>query len=180
VRITPLKVAFFLLFIAVVLWVAGYANGGSSCPVVYKTQTVNGGSLAGYIESGSKVRVAFGYYACAAVVRGDLVIYNDAGNGNGVIKIAQAVGGDTFALALAEGGVKIVVNGKVLKTSTGEPYRLSEDVSRLLAAYERDYHGVIPKRAVLLLGNLAGGSRDSTRFGLVSTDDILGKVVKVY
>jgi signal peptidase I len=179
VRITPITFAFLLLASAVLLWIAGYANGGISCSVLYKARTVNGSSLTGFIEHGTKVQVAFGYYACNPVGRGDVVIYDDAGNKNADIKIAKAIGGDRFALALSEGGAKIVVNDEVLKTTTGEPYRLSERAYDLLALYERDYAGVVPEHAVLILGNVAGGSRDSTQFGFVSSVDLLGKVTKI-
>jgi len=48
----------------------------------------------------------------------------------------------------------------------------------MLSLYERDYKGVIPKNAYLILGNLVEGSLDSSRFGLVGKSDFLGKVVK--
>lgn len=178
-HITPLKVALLLLVVAVFLWVAGYQNGGSACTVTYKTETVNGNSLRGFIEHGSQIQTAFGYYACHEVTAGDVVLYDDAGNSNPIIKIVRAVSGDTFALALSERGTKIVVNGEVLKTTTGEPYLISEKARNLLALYERDYEGVIPDQTVLLLGNLPGGSQDSTRFGLVSVGSLLGRVVKM-
>ena len=49
---------------------------------------------------------------------------------------------------------------------------------RLLALYEKDYQGVIPAGAFLILGNAPGGSLDSTQFGLVSQEDLEGKVTK--
>lgn len=177
--ITPIKVASFLLASAVILWIVGYTNGVGACSITYKTETVNGASLTGFIEHGDTVRVAFGYYECGAVKRGDVVIYEDAGDVNPLIKIVQGVAGDTFMLALTEGGAKIFINGVVLKTTTGHVYRISEGAYRLLSLYERDYKGVIPRDAVFILGNLPRGSRDSTQFGFVGVGSLLGKVVDI-
>jgi type IV secretory pathway protease TraF len=46
----------------------------------------------------------------------------------------------------------------------------------MLSLYEKDYKGVIPKNAYLLLGNRISGSVDSTTFGLVEKSDIIAKV----
>ncbi len=178
-RITPLKVASLLLASAVILWIVGYTNGVGACSVSYKTETVNGASLTGFVEHGDTVRVAFGYYDCGTVKRGDVVIYNDASDRNPLIKIVRGVEGDAFMLALTEGGAKIFINGEALQTTTGQVYRISEDAYQLLALYEQDYGGVIPKDAVLILGNLPRGSRDSTQFGFVGVGSLLGKVVDI-
>lgn len=177
-RLTPFKTALLLLCGAVLLWVLSYPQSGE-CAITYKTQTVRGASLEGFINEGDEVRVAQGYYRCNPVMRGDVVIYADAGNEVPVIKIAKGVFGDTFSLALAEGGAKIFINGEALATTAGEVYRVSAEAYRLLSLYERDYQGAIPQRGLLILGNVPGGSRDSTEFGLVSVNDLIGRVVKV-
>lgn len=74
------------------------------------------------------------------------------------------------------GKIKTVsVSGETLKNSQSEPYLLGEGGYRILSLYERDYKGIIPPDTYLILGNLASGSLDSTRFGLVGKSDILGK-----
>ncbi len=175
-HLSPLKIAFLLLLAAIVLWVVGFSQTGE-CPVVYRTETVRGVSLSGLIENNDQVKIATGYYACHSAQRDDLVIYRDAGNTNPLIKIAKGVAGDTFAVALAEGGAKIFINGEALKTTAGIVYRLSPASYKLLSRYEQDYHGVIPAESLLILGNLPGGSRDSSQFGLVSQKSLIGKVV---
>lgn len=178
-RIIPLKVSFWLLAVAFLLWTAAHTGGAGSCPIVFERREVNGSSLAGFIESGSRVRIAFGYYACNEVAVGDVVIYDDAGEPRPLIKMVQAVAGDSFALAFAEGGAKILINGQVLKNANDEPYRISSQAHQLLSLYERDYGGFIPKGALLLLGNTASGSRDSTEFGFASSKQLLGKVIEI-
>lgn len=178
-RLTPFRFAFLLLACAALLWLVGYSRSVGTCSIVYKTETINGSSLTGFAEHGDKVQVAFGYYSCGEVQRGDVVIYQDAGDVNPLIKLVRGVAGDTFMLALAEGGAKMFVNNEILKTTTGDVYRISEEAYRLLSLYEKDYKGVIPEGAVLLLGNLPRGSRDSTQFGFVGTESLIGKVVDV-
>jgi type IV secretory pathway protease TraF len=46
----------------------------------------------------------------------------------------------------------------------------------MLSLYEKDYKGVIPENAYLLLGNLIFGSLDSTHFGLIDKSGIVAKV----
>jgi type IV secretory pathway protease TraF len=53
---------------------------------------------------------------------------------------------------------------------------LDERGYRVLSLYEKDYKGIIPEDAYLILGNLPQGSLDSSHFGLVGKKDILGKV----
>ncbi|MBI1961439.1 MAG: signal peptidase I, partial [Parcubacteria group bacterium] len=43
--------------------------------------------------------------------------------------------------------------------------------------YVRDYAGVVPGGAYLVLGNRATGSDDSTVFGLIDANRIKGKVL---
>jgi len=174
-----LRFAILLLLAAIVLWLAACFYATGSCPVVYKTEVVSGSSLAGFVESGDSVRVAYDYYACAEVERGDVVIYNDIGNPEPIIKLVKGVPGDSFMLALSEGGAKIFINGEALMTTSAGAYRVSDAAYQLLSLYERDYQGKIPPGALLILGNLPGGSRDSTRFGFASRENLMGKVVKI-
>ena len=73
-------------------------------------------------------------------------------------------------------GWQILVNGKVLKNSEGKAYLLNEQRKKILSLYEKDYNGVIPENAYLVLGNLPEGSMDSTRFGLIGKSSIIAKV----
>lgn len=71
---------------------------------------------------------------------------------------------------------KLLINNDIVSNSLGDDYVLSEKAHEMLALYEGDYDGIMPEDKYLLLGNLADGSTDSTRFGLVSKSEILGKV----
>jgi len=71
----------------------------------------------------------------------------------------------------------VLINNEVLKNSEGEPYLLPENKRAMIGLYIRDYAGVIPEGAYLVLGNHATGSTDSTVFGLVSVGRIKGRVL---
>lgn len=136
---------------------------------------VRGNSLAPLLEDGQVVRALFGYYERNEIQRGDIVLYSYAGNEAPLIKIIKGVPGDKFNLQQTEGGWHILINGKVLTNSENQPYLLNQRAYNMLSLYERDYQGIIPANAYLILGNLVGGGLDSTRFGLVHRDDILAK-----
>ena len=150
----------------------------SSCTVTREAREVRGNSLSGLLEPGAQIEVLFGYYACHVPARGDIVVYRWAGNPEPIVKIVRGVPGDTLALK-NEGQVwRIVINGSVLTTSGGIPYALGDAAHHMLSLYMPPTTSttVIPPHAYLILGNLAEGSRDSTRFGLVDISDMLGKV----
>lgn len=152
---------------------------GQSCVLAIEKKAVQGGSLSGLVEDGQEVKIWRDYYKCRPVRRNDIVVYYFAGNSEPLIKIVKGISGDTFFLRQDGEARHIILNGEVVKNSEGEPYQVSEQGNRLLSLYIRDYQGVIPANTYLLLGNIANGSLDSTRFGLVSGRDITAKVVKV-
>ena len=158
------------------------------CQVETREVIVRGGSLQGFIEDGQTVKVLFGYYNCHKIEREDVVLYDFAGRPEPVIKIVKGIEGDSFHLGKTDGGWPasnasrsdagwhILINNEIVKNAQGEPYLIGEAGYRMLSLYEKDYKGRIPGNAYLLLGNLTGGSLDSTMFGLIDKSDILGKV----
>lgn len=149
------------------------------CVITIEERVVRGYSLSPFIKDGETVKFFPRYYDCYAVKREDIVLYNYAGDQDPLIKIVKALPGDKFNLQKADNGWNIIVNEKVLKNSAGETYLIVNQGYQMLSLYEKDYQGVIPQNAYLLLGNLANGSLDSTRFGLVDKSDILGKAEKL-
>ncbi|MCX6760599.1 MAG: signal peptidase I [Candidatus Nealsonbacteria bacterium] len=145
------------------------------CVTSVEERTVEGTSLGGIIEPEEKVIVYFGYYKCNDPKKGDMVIIDYAGNKNPIIKIVKGVAGDSFSLKEASGGWNILVNGEVLKNSQGREYVISQGGYRMLSLYAKDYNNKIPENAFLVMGNLIGGSIDSTAFGLIGKNDIIGK-----
>jgi signal peptidase I len=145
------------------------------CVTSVKEETVQGSSLTGLIESGEKVTAYFGYYNCHEPERGDIVLIDYAGNKNPIIKIVKGVPGDSFSLKEANGGWNILVNNKVLKNSQEKEYVTDQRGYRMLSLYAKDYNNKIPSSAFLVMGNLVGGSIDSTAFGLIGKNDIIAR-----
>jgi signal peptidase I len=149
---------------------------GNGCPVDRETKTVRGQSLSGLVKDGSRVTFLHGYYACHEPARGDLVLYDYAGNDYPLLKQIRAIPGDSLSLQAEGNKTQIMINGEPLKTSSGEVFIFGEATAKLLALYVRDFQGVIPQESYLILGNLPHGSVDSSQFGLVAKKDLLGKV----
>jgi len=148
----------------------------TTCIIKTQENTVRGTSLTGLIENGQTVKILYGYYNCNEIKRNDIVIYNYTGNKNPLIKIIKALPGDKFSLEKTSEGWNILINDEIAKNFNNQYYVLSESGYKMLSLYEKDYKGIIPQNTYLILGNLADGSLDSTKFGLVDKSDIIGKV----
>jgi len=150
------------------------------CAIKMEERIVRGNSLSPLIENGDTVKVLFGYYDCNDIKRNDIVLYSYAGNEDPLIKIVKGIPGDKFALQKTQVGCwNILINDKILENSQNSPYCISEQGYKMLSLYEKDYQGVIPEDAYLIMGNLISGATDSTRYGLVHKNDILGKAITI-
>jgi len=168
------------LSVLIVLSVRVYGSSRTSdiqdCFVETKEMIVQGNSLEPLIMPRKTIKVLFGYYSCHEIKREDVVLFDYAASKNPVIKIVKGIPGDKFELKHSGSGWNLLINNKVVKNSESEPYLITDHGYRMLSLYEQDYHGIIPPNTYLLLGNLAGGSLDSTVFGLVDKSDIIAKV----
>lgn len=153
-----------------------FPSSPPTCPIIQETREVRGDSMTPLIPDGQMIQLLSGYYACHPLERNDVVVLQDASDTTPLIKMVRALGGDALHLAQVDGGWQIRINDQVLLTSDGRPYLLDEQRSQMLRLYEDDYHGVIPQGTIIVLGDHPGGTLDSTRFGLVSQKEILGKV----
>jgi len=93
-----------------------------------------------------------------------------------LLKVVKGIPGDKFELKETTGGWNIFINGQIVRNFENEPYVISGNGYKMLSLYERDYKGIIPQNAYLLLGNTSFGSVDSTKFGLVDRSGIIAKV----
>ena len=146
------------------------------CSIKIEEMTVRGSSLDPLIKPEQTIKALFGYYNCYEIERGDVVLFEYAGNKNPLLKVVKGISGDKFELRETEGGWNIIVNNSVVKNFEGKPYLISGNRYKMLSLYERDYKGIIPENAYLLLSNQVAGSIDSTVFGLVDKSGIIAKV----
>ncbi len=138
---------------------------------------VRGNSLSPLIKPGDKVKIYFEFYDTHKIQRKDIVACKYSCCPDPIIKIVRGIPKDKFELKeLKDGSDLVLINGKVLKNSSNEPYKLTGNRKKMLLLYEKDYGGIIPENTYLLLGNLVSGSLDSTRFGLVDEKEIIAKV----
>lgn len=174
-----------LLFLLVAGTSAAYFSGAgsgifASCPVTKEKVIVRGGSLEPIVMSGEVITILRGYYQCREPKRNDIVVYRYGGRPDPLVKIVRGIPGDSFSVVPGDKGGEwhILVNGRVLENSSGDPYTLNIYAKDLLSLYEKDYRGRIPSEAYLLLGNLPSteGSLDSRNFGLAGKEDLIGKV----
>jgi len=148
------------------------------CITKTEERIVRGDSLSGLIESGETVEVLFGYYDCNNMGHNDVVLYQYSQQATPIIKIIKGIPEDRFELKQNNGFWNIFINNVIVRNAHYEAYNLSEQKSKMLSLYEKNYKGVIPENGSLILGNIISGSEDSTRFGLIGKSDILAKVIK--
>ncbi len=147
------------------------------CHIETEFLSVRGNSMEPLIRSGDAVKVLFGYYECNLVNREDIVIFNFAGSEYPMIKIVKGIPGDRFELKETYSGWHILINDDIVKNSENKAYLIPEQGYRMLSLYERDFDGIIPKNAYLLLGDNIFGTLDSTRFGLIDRSVFQGKAI---
>ena len=70
----------------------------------------------------------------------------------------------------------LLINGKIAVNSQHVPYRFGFWKKNMLELYARNFKGVIPPETYLLLGDDPSGTNDSSKYGLVSSQDIIGTV----
>jgi signal peptidase I len=174
-RLPKLRKFFPWLLPAIIagLLIVAYHPG---CRIEHKTWTVAGGSLEGIVSPEQEVVAEEGYYTCNEPQRGEVVIYQMPGRKEPLIKQIRAIPGDAFGLEKTKAGNHILINGSVLTTTKGEPYLLTENRFKYLSMYVAKYHALVPPGQVLILGNIATGSLDSTQFGFVPISNLIGRV----
>lgn len=134
--------------------------------------------MAELFADGESIEVEFGWFACHAPRRDDLVLAQVAGRADPIMKIIRVVPGDRFALVPVSAGFRLDVNGRPLTTPHGVPYVFTEGDARMLRLYEKQYAGVLPEGMFLVFGTQPHGSLDSSRFGPVPREQLLGRIVQ--
>lgn len=148
-----------------------------SCPLSSESRVVRGFSMEPLFFAGDALTISFGWYVCHVPVRNDAVLVSFAGNRVPLLKRIRGIPGDTFQiLTLPTGEGEFFLNDEILKNIRGEAYRIPPVRASLWRLYEAEFHGVIPTDKFFVLGEIPTGSLDSSRFGFVSRDDLLGRV----
>lgn len=139
---------------------------------------VNGRSMTGLLENNHNYTFDFNY--TKQIEKGDIVLYDYKGLEGGVVKQVKARQGDHFELKKQKDTnyYYLYVNEELVTNSYNKPIKINNQGYRMLHLYEKDYHNTIPPNTFLLLGNKPYNTIDSTKFGLISRQDILGVYVE--
>ena len=145
---------------------------GTSCRTT--VVTVDGTSMSPLIADGTKVRVISGGPHCAEPLdRREVVVFRSESHQLPLLKLLLGLPGDRIAVRQGE----IFINDDVVKNDEGQPYQLSGPRAAMIDLYVHDYGGVIPPDQYLVMGENPAGTTDSSRFGYVARDHIIGKMI---
>jgi len=135
---------------------------GEPCSVI--ETTVSGNSMQGLLWDGQKITVYTP--ACGSPKRYDYMLFSHEETPNAVVKQIWGMPGDE--LRVGDNG-RLYINEEGAKTPFGRPYVLIGFSRKRLKKLEGK-----PLDGFVLLGH--PGSLDSSRFGLIPEDTILGYV----
>ena len=149
-----------LIFLAVLL--LPYLSYGNAL----KTYTVAGDSMSPVLASGDNVVVNTEIDEPAE--RGDLVAIKFKNTATPMVKRVVAVEGDRVEIK----NNTIIINEKSFRHI--DEKRWQSTVNQL-----KRYSWIVPSNNFFVLGDNPQNSRDSRRLGLISTSQLIGKVVKI-
>lgn len=139
-----------------------------------KTFTILGDSMEPTISNGEDVVVDRGYYKKNRINRGDIVAISFSLSANKIKRIV-AIGGDK---------VEFRDDGKLIVNDIPSPdnYIKDKDIefepSRLkIIKIQLGDKGIVPDNYLLVLGDNRFSSEDSQQFGLVLSEQLMGKVI---
>lgn len=155
------------LVVAVVLlyWLSPSSN--------QHTLTVAGTSMTPTLMPGDKVQLQTD--SREELKRGDLVAIHFKTRPHPIIKRIIAQAGDQVEFV----NNRLKLNGEYLNTSWWpDDKRLANRQYKLLALQLSRYDNRVPKDSLIVMGDNSANSFDSGDFGMISTDQLLGRATK--
>lgn len=132
--------------------------------------------MRGLIEQGQEVSVQMNYFKCQSPEQGNLILYRYSEFDNPVIKRIVATPGDKFEVFETKQGWILKVNGKFVTGIKGENYLFGGNLPPPLALAAKAKKGILGKNEVIILSSFPPGDKDSGVFGVISLNDIVGKI----
>jgi hypothetical protein len=156
-------------------WMASATQG--ACPGKEMVLEMNDPYMRGIVEKGQKFKVTLNWYACHPIRKGDYVLYRVSAQMNPVVRIVRAVPGDRFELERdkAHDAWNLLVNGEKVM-SEGKPHFFGGSQPPTLSLYVKQRGGFLGPQEIILFSSWAPGDTDSSVFGLLNLNDVLGKV----
>lgn len=155
----------------------GTVKEGTNCEIDKETVKVPA-SGSDIFEGGSEVEVEMNYYACNKGERDEIVLIKTPGREDPLFKYIKMIPGDKYVVeAEKDKKFKVVVNGDDMVNSKGEVYSLTERKSRMIKLYESNFKDGIKQGVYFVFGESPAGGFDSTRFGPVTPERMIGRVI---
>ncbi len=127
---------------------------------------VSGNSMSPALMAGDEV-IAEDVQDETVLQRGDLIVIEFSHRERPVVKRVAAVAGDK--VEFREGA--LMVNGETVRRIDHEKWKST--INQIA-----HYDNMVPINNILVLGDNAENSRDSARLGLISMDQMTGKILK--
>lgn len=161
-------------FVGLLLGLLATSGAAEPLPCETRSVVVQGSSMSPRIRDGETIAVVSGGAHCAEpITRGEVVVLMTNSNKLPLIKALRGMPGDL--LAVKDG--KIMINGLAAMNTEGVVYRLPKARAAMIELYAHDYKGAIPPDTFLVMGENPAGSSDSSAFGLVAREHIIGKII---
>jgi hypothetical protein len=155
----------------------GTVKPGTDCTT--KTETVKVPAAGSDIyPGGSEIEVEMNYYACNKGERDEVVMIKSPGRDDPLFKWIKMIPGDKYEVKeLKDKKFVVKVNGDVMQNSKGEEYTFTERKSRMIKLYESNFKSGIKNGVYFVFGETPAGGFDSTRFGPVTPERMIGRVI---
>jgi hypothetical protein len=155
----------------------GTVKEGTDCEVKNKTFKIPEGGNDLYAGS-SEIEVETNYYACHKGERDEVVMIKTPGRDEPIFKIIKLVPGDKYKVVESKDKkFRINVNGDNMTNSAGEEYVFTERKSKMIKLYESNFKDGIKGGVYFVFGESPAGGFDSTRFGPVTAERMVGRVL---
>ncbi len=150
-----------------------------NCEVSVKKVLVDGSGNDVY-PAGTMLEVEMNYYNCNTGARNEVAMIMSPGRSKPIFKYLKMVPGDKFEVKqVADNKYRIEINGDEMENTDGKVYEFSERKSKMVSLYQSNYKDGIRDGAYFVFGSTLGGGFDSTRFGPVTNENMVGRVVRV-
>lgn len=155
----------------------------SKCPAGVAILTMGDVYLRGVLEKDQPFRALLNWYKCHAIRKGDLVLYRYSQHSDPVVRMVTAIPGDKFRVVKNKemGAWNLKVNGILVRAHEAEnknrSYYFGAELPPPLGLYERANKGVLKSERVIISSSFPPGNMDSGTLGVISLEDIIGKVV---
>ena len=133
---------------------------------------VSGDSMLPLLQSGEKVWISRTPVPLKNLSRGSVIALQPYQHKSPLIKRVVALPGDHFHVNRQDG--TLAVNDRIVRNSGGDAYVFRTEKRGVLSRLEDTFNGRVPEESLIVLGDQSSGTYDSTVFGFVGPEEIIG------